>query len=108
MTTLTGAEIIGNLPKSAGDCVGMLDYKGRIFIACQFAMFEFYPMKDYAAKGRLLLVEFDNLVDAPGTVICRTALQAILALDDSRAAMAAIKQIAKDALEEAGYPLTLS
>jgi hypothetical protein len=100
MTTVTGAELMANIPKEAGDCVGMLDYKGRIFIACQFVMFEFFPSPTHAAKGRLLPVELDNLKDPPGLIILRNAMQLI-----AKPGTMGVVDIAREALEEAGYPL---
>jgi hypothetical protein len=104
MTTVTGHELIANIPKEAGDCVGMLEFQGRIFVACQFVVFEFFPSPTHAAKGRLLPVELDNLKEPPGLIILRNAMQALYAGDDDTDFMA----IAKEALEEAGYPLSAS
>jgi hypothetical protein len=108
MTTITAGELIANIPKEAGDCVGILDYKGRIFVACQFVVFEFFPSPTHAAKGRLLPVELDNLKDPPGLIILRNAMQAMLAWHDSSESAALLKGIAREALEEAGYPLSAS
>jgi hypothetical protein len=108
VTTITGGELLANVPKEAGECVGMLDFKGRVFIACQFVVFEFFPSPTHAAKGRLLPVELDNLKDPPGTIILRNAMQAILAWKDDSESAALLKGIAREALEEAGYPLSTS
>jgi hypothetical protein len=108
MTTISGSELLANIPKEAGDAVGMLDYRGRIFIACQFVVFEFFPSPTHAAKGRLLPVELDNLKDPPGLIILRNAMQAIFAWKDQSESAVLLKGIAREALEEAGYPLSQS
>jgi hypothetical protein len=109
MTTITGAEFMANVPQEAGDCVGMLTYQGRIFIACQLVVYEFFPSPTHAAKGRLLAVELDTLKDPPGLIIMRRALQLLYSIRDEPAKRHGMEaDIAKHALEEAGYPLSES
>jgi hypothetical protein len=109
VTVVTLAELVANIPKAAGDCVGLLDYKGRLFVACQWMMFEFFPSPTHNAKGRLLPIELDNLADPPGIIIMRNALQFILKFDTGeQEAGKLLKAFAREALEEAGYPLEAS
>lgn len=60
-------DFLARLPPNAGTCVGMVEHKGRIIIACQFGIFEYHPDEAAVSGGRLEQIMFVNPSD--GTAI---------------------------------------
>ncbi len=47
-------------PPGAGHCVSMIEYRGRVIIACQFGVFEYHPDTREAGAGVLEQLMFVN------------------------------------------------
>ena len=44
-----GAKFVTAIPSEDGACVAMCEYKGQIFLACQYAIYQFFE-KDNTFK----------------------------------------------------------
>lgn len=56
-------KFVAALPPNAGHCVAMLEFKGRVIIACQFGIFEYHPDVLTVGQGRLEQLMFVNAAE---------------------------------------------
>jgi hypothetical protein len=55
---IEGAKLLASLPPGAGKCVGLVLFKERVIIACEFGVFEYFPDTREAGTGKLEQIMF--------------------------------------------------
>lgn len=56
-------KFVAALPPGSGPCVAMVEFKGRIIIACALGIFEYHPDLMMLGKGELEQLQFVNAAE---------------------------------------------